>query len=154
MTWMKRFAGWQKESNNIEWKFYTDLIERVCENPQARKYIDNAHTKRNYDKFKPILERLLNHTHVKQTNCNPLTLAWIPNSAIAPIERNDFGMQNGRVEADGNSIGKKEVEDKSKSISTFRHFDISTSRSALNYFYGNNFDNDQNAVSKYATDLP
>jgi hypothetical protein len=63
-------------------------------------------------------------------------------------------MQKGSVEADRSSIGKKEVEDKSKSISTFRHFDISTSRSALNYFYGNNFDNDQNAISKYATDLP
>ena len=67
-----------KESNSTEWKFYSDLIDRVCENPQARKYIDNAHKKRNYDKFKPILERLLNHTHVKLTNRNPLTLAWIP----------------------------------------------------------------------------
>jgi hypothetical protein len=39
-------------------------------------------------------------------------------------------MQKGRVEADGNSIGKKEVEDKSKSISTFQHFNISTFRQA------------------------
>jgi replicative DNA helicase Mcm len=113
-----------KESNNIKWKFYTDLIDRVCENPQARKYIDDAHTKRNYDKFKAILERLLNHTHVKQTNRNPLTLAWIPDSAITPIERNDFGTQKGDVEANGSSIGKKEGEDKSKSISTFRQADL------------------------------
>ena len=77
-----------KESNNIEWKFYTDLIERVCENPQAQKYIDNAHKKRNYDKFKPILERLLNHTHVKLTNRNPLTIAWIPDSEITARECN------------------------------------------------------------------
>lgn len=143
-----------KESNNIEWKFYTDLIERVCENPQARKYIDNAHTKRNYDKFKPILEKLLNHTHVKQTNRNPLTLAWIQDNEITPLERNGFDTKNGDVEADGSSITKEE-KNKSESlsdnystspISTFRHFDISISRSALNYFSKNNFNNDQNAI--------
>ena len=82
-----------KESNNIEWKFYTDLIDRVCENPQAQKYIDNAHKKRNYDKFKPILDRLLNHTHVKLTNRNPVTLAWIPDSEITPRECNGIGKQ-------------------------------------------------------------
>jgi DNA replicative helicase MCM subunit Mcm2 (Cdc46/Mcm family) len=71
-----------KESNNIEWKFYTDLIDRVCENPQAQRYIDNAHKKRNYDKLKPIIDRLLNHSHVKQTNRNPLTLAWITDREI------------------------------------------------------------------------
>ena len=57
-------------------------------------------------------------------------------------------MQKGGVKADGSSINKEEREDKSKSISTFRHFDISTSRSALNYFSKNNFNNDQNAILK------
>ena len=75
-----------KESNNTEWKFHADLINRVCENPQAKKYIDNVHTKRNYDKLKPILERLLNHSHVKLTNRNPITIAWMPDSEISPID--------------------------------------------------------------------
>ena len=92
-----------KESNNIEWKFYTDLIERVCENPQARKYIDNAHKKRNYDKFKPILERLLNHTHVKLTNRNPVTIAWVPDSEFTPRECNGFSKQGEDVEVDDSS---------------------------------------------------
>ena len=146
-----------KESNNTEWKFYSDLIDRVCENPQARKYIDNAHKKRNYDKFKPILERLLNHTHVKLTNRNPLTLAWIPGSEITSIEYNDFDTQRENVEVGNISINNKEGEDESKSlsnncsaspISTFRHFDNTKSRSALNYFFTNNFNNDQNAILK------
>ena len=142
-----------KESDNIEWKFYADLVDRVCENPQAQKYIDNAHKKRNYDKFKPILERLLNHTHVKLTNRNPVTIAWIPDSEITPRECNSFNKQEEDVEVDNSSINKKEWNDESKSlsnngsaspISTFRHFDTK-SRSALNYFSTNNFNNDQNS---------
>ena len=145
-----------KESNNIEWKFYTDLIDQACENPQAQKYIDNAHKKRNYDKLKPILDRLLNHNHVKLTNRNPLTLAWILGSEIIPEECNGFDTQE-NVEVDNHSVSKKEEEEESQSlrnnysaspISTFRHFDISTSRSALNYFFTNNLDNDQNAILK------
>ena len=145
-----------KESNNNEWKFYTDLIDRACENPQAQKYIDNAHKKRNNDKLKPILDRLLNHTHVKLTKRNPLTLAWIPDSEISPQECNSVDKQED-VEVDSSSISKKEEEEESEhlhnnysasSVSTFRHFDISTSRSALNYFFANNFNNDQNAILK------
>jgi DNA replicative helicase MCM subunit Mcm2 (Cdc46/Mcm family) len=144
-----------KESNNIEWKFYTDLIDRVCENPQAQKYIDNAHKKRNNDRLKPILDRLLNHTHVKLTKRNPLTLVWILDNRIIPSEFDSVGEQED-VEVGSSSINKNEVEENSKllrnndsasPISTFRHFDISTSRSPLNYFFVNNFKNDQNAIS-------
>jgi DNA replicative helicase MCM subunit Mcm2 (Cdc46/Mcm family) len=143
-----------KESNNIEWKFYTNLIERACENPQAQKYIDNAHKKRNNDKLRPILDRLLNHTHVKLTKRNPLTLAWMPDSEITPGDCNSFGKRED-IEVDGSSISIKEFGEESKHlrdndsaspISTFRHFDISTSRSPLNYFFVNNFKNDQNAI--------
>jgi DNA replicative helicase MCM subunit Mcm2 (Cdc46/Mcm family) len=130
-----------KESNNTEWKFYTDLIDRVCENPLAKKYIGNAHKNRNYEKLKPILDRLLNHSHVKQTNRNPVTLAWISDS------KED-------VEADNVSINNEEDSIfpsnncSGHAISTFRHFDISTSRSPLNYFSTNNFKNDQNVILK------
>jgi DNA polymerase elongation subunit (family B) len=148
-----------KESNNIEWKFYTDLIERVCENPLAQKYIGNAHKNRNYEKLKPVLERLLNHTHVKQTNRNPVTLAWIPDGELSSSGCNSYTIDTKKVykEVDNSSISKEEEKEESKSqssdhstpaISTFRHFDISKSRSALNYFFTNNFNNDQNEVTK------
>ena len=142
-----------KESNNIEWKFYTDLIDRVCENPQARKYIDNAPKKRNYEKLKPILDRLLNHTHVKLTNRNPITLVWISDSEISARECNGVGKQGEDVKVDTSSVSKKEESKflsnncSASPISTFRHFDISTNRSALNYFFTNNLNNDQNAIS-------
>jgi hypothetical protein len=73
-----------------------------------------------------------------------------------PIERRDFDIHVD-VEADDSSINKKDGGEEPKSlsnsrsmspISTFRHFDISTIRSALNYFEKNNFNNDQNTILK------
>jgi len=138
-----------KESN-IEWKFHTDLMDRVCENTQARKYVGDAHKKRNYRKLQPILEKLLNHSNVKQTNRNPITIVWTSDSGISRGLGYSYEIQD----EDSVDIGKEPIvlHDNSPSsapIPTFRHSEVLKSRSALNYFFQNNFRNGQNANSEF-----
>lgn len=141
-----------KESN-IEWKFYTDLMDRVCENTQARKYIGDAHNKRNYHKLQPILEKLLNHSNVKLVNRNPITISWALENKISTEhgKSDGYGAQdddNSTYKEDGAIVLRNNIPS-STPISTFRHSEVLKSRSALNYFFQNNFKNGRNANSEF-----
>lgn len=142
-----------KESN-IEWKFYTDLMDRVCENTQARKYIGDAHNKRNYHKLQPILEKLLNHSNVKLTNRNPITISWTSENETLSTEQvngwDDYKVQDhDYIDKENGPIVLRNNNPSSTPISTFRHSEVLKCRSALNYFSQNNFKNGQNTNSEF-----